>query len=166
MHKFSARGNHIGVEVGLALRRFVRELDAFFSPLGSDGGSAFCLLLLINGLSESTRPLLIHLGSGGDSVNGQVECFVGLDNGNDSVDVLENEVEHLSLRLRCWSIQWMAARMDDTIHVQVQVVHIWVVFPYLLLYKNCWINLSIIVIILVQLNFILIMFLVLLLLVL
>ena len=53
--------------------------------------------------------------------------------GNDVVDVLKNECEHLRLTLGLWFAGGMAAGVNYTVHVEVEVVDDWIGLGCLLL---------------------------------
>ncbi len=59
---------------------------------------------------------------------------MGFDDTHDFVDVLKDVVEHLDVGLRLGLARGTCAGVNDAIHVEVQVVEVWVVPRDLLLY--------------------------------
>ena len=84
--------------------------------------------------TETTRSLLILLCTWSYSIDGQVDYFLRLDNLDDFVSVDVDIVEDLLFTLRLWTILWMCTWMDNTVHVQVKIVDIWIVILYFLLH--------------------------------
>mmetsp|Transcript_64923 Transcript_64923/g.193524 ORF Transcript_64923/g.193524 Transcript_64923/m.193524 type:complete len:284 (+) Transcript_64923:2265-3116(+) len=84
---------------------------------------ALHLLALLRG-PEPSRPLLVHLGAGGDAVDGHVEQLLGPDDADEAVQVEENVLVHVLLIFWCRAIFRVAAWVDDAVHVEVQVVEI------------------------------------------
>ena len=62
-------------------------------------------LLGLFGGSESTRPLLVHLSSGGDSVYGHVEETSGANDIEDTINVLKNGLHHFIFVFRGCSVR-------------------------------------------------------------
>ena len=122
-HKFCTWSDDVWVESLLLLTNF----NAVLSPVPLDLFRNRVLFLGINCSPEPSRSLLVHLGSGSNSVDCHVHSLPGHDNAHYSVDVLKYGTEHLSLRLRGGFIHWVTTRMDDAIHVQVQTVHFGVI---------------------------------------
>jgi hypothetical protein len=114
---------------------FSSELDAFISPLVSNTCLSLQFFFRINGCPEPTRPLLIHFCPRCHSVDSQIKSIRWLNNVYHFVRVLENEVEHLSLRLGLRLVYWMAARMNDAVHIQIEVFNQWVILRNPLLYE-------------------------------
>ena len=120
-HELCPRGNSILVKLRFL---FLSEFDSLFGPLAVNLLLSIKSILNILGSSESSRPLLIHLGSRGYSINSHVNNLLRLDNSHKLVDVEENSPEHF--RFTLWtlsSISWLSARMNDAIHVKVKVVY-------------------------------------------
>jgi hypothetical protein len=80
--------------------------------------------------------LLVHFGSGSDTIDGEINQLLGLNQVYDLVCVRINILEDLLLALRLRSsILRMSAWMYDTVHVEVKVVDGGVVlFDFL---RNC-----------------------------
>jgi hypothetical protein len=80
--------------------------------------------------------LLVHFGSGSDTIDGEINQLLGLNQVYDLVCVRINILEDLLLALRLGSsILRMSAWMYDTVHVEVKVVDGGVVlFDFL---RNC-----------------------------
>lgn len=68
------------------------------------------------------KPLLIHFGPRRNSINSHVQHFAWPDNIEQSINALEYCYHHLIFILRRWLVFRMRARMDNTIHVQVQII--------------------------------------------
>jgi hypothetical protein len=97
---------------------------------------ALCLFFGILRGPESSRALLVHFGSGSDTIDGEINQLLGLNQVYDLVCVRINILEDLLLALRLRSsILRMSAWMYDTVHVEVKVVDGGVVlFDFL---RNC-----------------------------
>jgi hypothetical protein len=92
-----------------------------------DGGPLRQLLVLhVLGGPEAAGPLLVELGAGGDPVDRHVQAHLGLDDPDDSVQVVHNPEHHVLLGQDVANIEGrrMRAPVDDPVEVQVQVVHL------------------------------------------
>ena len=127
MHKLCSRGNDVGIEALFLRLLLLRDFDAFLGPLLLDVGRSFKLLLRIDCSSESSRSLLVHFCSWCNSIDGEVNGLSWLDDADDLVCVLKNQVKHLLFTLRLWSIQGMAAWMNNSVHVEVKIVNLRIV---------------------------------------
>ena len=88
------------------------------------------LLTVVSGLfgcSEPPRPLLIHLRPRSYPINGHVEQLARPHDGHQTINVLKNLRHHLILVLRGRLVFRVAARMDDSIHVEVEIVKLIIV---------------------------------------
>jgi hypothetical protein len=110
----------------------ISELDSLIMHLVFDLFLSLSLLKSIFGSSESSRSLLVHLSSWGDSIYCHIESAGWLDDRHQLIDVFEYVIEDLTFRLRLGSIRWMEAWMDDTIHVEEEIVEFGVSVLYLL----------------------------------
>lgn len=72
--------------------------------------------------TKPARSLLIHLGTWCHPIDRHVEKFSWTHDVEQSIDVSEDIIEDFGFLGRCWSIFRMKTRMDDSIHVQVQVI--------------------------------------------
>ena len=121
-HEGRARRDDVAVErLGLLPRRDVDSLSPELLP------EFLVLLLLLLGLlrgAKSTRSLLIHLGPRRDAVDGHVQQLPRADHGEEPVDVVEDALEHLFLGGWRRAILRVEARVDDAVHVEVQVIEL------------------------------------------
>ena len=67
-------------------------------------------------------PLLVHFSSWSYPINGHVENFTRSNNCKESVNALENSDHHFVLILGSRFVLWMGTRMDNSIHIQVQII--------------------------------------------
>mmetsp|Transcript_57280 Transcript_57280/g.138394 ORF Transcript_57280/g.138394 Transcript_57280/m.138394 type:complete len:222 (+) Transcript_57280:564-1229(+) len=74
------------------------------------------------GRAEAALALLVHLGAGGHPVDGHVQDLAGADDVEDAVDVLEDGEVHLLLGGGGGKVLGVAGRVDDAVHIQVEVV--------------------------------------------
>ena len=130
MHELSAGSDHVRIEVESVGRLFV-EADVVL-PLGLDVGLAFLIVFGVTCGSEAPSSLLVHFGAWGNSIDGEINEFLGSDNFHDLVDVQVDVVEDLCFALGLRPVLWVSARMDNTVHIQVEVVDGRVVFLNLL----------------------------------
>lgn len=61
------------------------------------------------------------------SINSHVQHLPGPDNTEQPVNALKDSHHHLILVLRCWPVLRMGARVDNAVHVQVEVVKLYIV---------------------------------------
>mmetsp|Transcript_3575 Transcript_3575/g.8633 ORF Transcript_3575/g.8633 Transcript_3575/m.8633 type:complete len:208 (-) Transcript_3575:157-780(-) len=73
---------------------------------------------------ESTSALLVHFGTRRDTIDRHVDEPLWPDDPEKPVKIKEDVLVHMLLVLWCWPVFGMAAGMDDSIHVQVQIVEI------------------------------------------
>jgi hypothetical protein len=103
---------HTGRDTVRVKRLLLREL--FSLAL-----SGLALLTRVTGGAEAAGTLLVHLGAGRDAVDRHEEDLLGLDFGEEEVDVLEDGEDHLLLgdaEVRVVLGRWgVGAVVDDTI---------------------------------------------------
>jgi len=97
------------------------------SPACLDLLLTFLLLLSVSSRAEPAGPLLVHLRPRGHSIDGEVDELLGFNQVYDLVRVRVDVPENLLFALRLGPILWVGAGMDDAVHVEVQIVHCWVV---------------------------------------
>lgn len=73
---------------------------------------------------EAPSTLLVHLGAGRGAVDGEVEEAARAHDGEDRLDVGDDPLKNLLLRLRRRPILWVETRVDDTVEVEVEIVHL------------------------------------------
>ena len=66
--------------------------------------------------------MLVHFCARSNTIDGHVENFTGADDIEKAVDALEDGNHHLVFILGSWLILGMSTRMDDSVHIQVQIV--------------------------------------------
>lgn len=69
-------------------------------------------------------PLLVHLRTRCDAIDGHVEHLSRPHNVEQAIDALENRHHHLVFIFRRWLVLGMRARMNNAIHVQVKIVEL------------------------------------------
>eukprot|EP00968_Pinguiococcus_pyrenoidosus_P005029 scaffold327_cov257-Pinguiococcus_pyrenoidosus.AAC.6 len=120
-HEARARRNHIGVPRPLGLGR---QLEAVRQHLLAHLLHRLVVLASLLGRLEAPRALLVHLGARRHSVDGQEEQAARPHRVEEPVHVVAHVAKHLLFRLRSRSILRMRARVDDPVHVDVQVVEL------------------------------------------
>ena len=93
------------------------KLDTLVRPGALDLLLPCKLLLDFEGSLESSGSLLVHFGSGCNSINGHVNDFLGLYDDHDLVNVLENVVEHFNVCVGGFFTRRVSAGMNDSVHV-------------------------------------------------
>jgi hypothetical protein len=96
-------------------RLLFRELDTILDGL-------FTGLLSVEGCTESSGSLLVHLGTRGDTIDGHEEELLRFDLSKKMLDVVENTNEHFLLAKaeRCvFARIFVCAVVNDTIHVEL-----------------------------------------------
>mmetsp|Transcript_11730 Transcript_11730/g.27665 ORF Transcript_11730/g.27665 Transcript_11730/m.27665 type:complete len:309 (+) Transcript_11730:1568-2494(+) len=73
---------------------------------------------------ESTSALLVHFGTRRDTINRHVHESLRPDDPEKAIEIKEDVLVHMLLVLWCRPVFGMAAGMDDSVHVQVQIVEI------------------------------------------
>mmetsp|Transcript_15613 Transcript_15613/g.33183 ORF Transcript_15613/g.33183 Transcript_15613/m.33183 type:complete len:200 (+) Transcript_15613:2477-3076(+) len=122
MQKICARRDDVGVEELTGLT--VRQCLPLCLPVSSQLGLlTFHLLALLRG-TEASSPLLIHLRARSHAVNSHVHKLLGAYDSEETVQVQEDVLIHVLLILRRRPILRMAARVNDAIHIQVEVVEV------------------------------------------
>ena len=82
-------------------------------------------LVAVGGDARTARAhLLVHLGARRDAVDGHEEHLARAHGANDAVNVARDRGKHLSLRLGRGAVLRVHARVDDAVHVEVQVVEL------------------------------------------
>ena len=77
------------------------------------------------GRLETAGALLVHLGAGGHTVDGEIEKLARLHELHKFVEERKNGQKHLLARQVPKFVRVpMGARVDDPVHVQVEVVHL------------------------------------------
>ena len=84
------------------------------------------LVLRILGRAEAAAALLVELGPGRYPVNGHVNTLLGLDDGDDAVEVVHDPQHHVLFAqdFRDVEVARVRATVNDPVQVQVQVVHL------------------------------------------
>lgn len=83
------------------------------------------------GCPETPGSLLVHLGTRCDAIYGHIEQFPGTHDAEKTVDALEDSDHHFVFVARGRFVFRVGARVDNAVHVEVQVVElhgIWVWF--------------------------------------
>mmetsp|Transcript_11144 Transcript_11144/g.26201 ORF Transcript_11144/g.26201 Transcript_11144/m.26201 type:complete len:292 (+) Transcript_11144:1750-2625(+) len=113
-HKVGAGSDAVGIELGPVGEDAVA---------GQDGGGQLLALL---GRAEAAGALLVHLGAGGDAVDGQVQHLARPDEAVEAIDVAKDLLEHGRLVQHDDFVVVVAVRagVDDAVHVEVEVVHL------------------------------------------
>ena len=125
----SARGYQVRVERGFVDVGFdFARINVFLFELLQQVLLLFLHLEALHGGPEAARPLLVHLGARGHSVNSQVEQLPGPHDVDDLVHVF---VDVLALFLKVFGLPdglafGVAAGVDESVHVHVEVVDVWV----------------------------------------
>jgi len=134
VHKLSARCDDIRVkfEARVIFCLFIIKHN-LVSPISLDLGFSHLLLLGFLGRAEPTRSLLVKFGSRRNTINCKVQYFLGLNNANDLICIGMDVVKDFFLALWLWSILWMGTRVNNTVHVEVEVVDFGVILFYLFL---------------------------------
>ena len=121
-HERGTRRDDVAVDdVGLLPRR---DVDPFPSQFRAEFLVFFLLLLGLLRGSESTRALLVHLRPRRDAVDGHVQQLAGADHGEEPVDVVEDALEHFFLGGWRRAVLGVEARVDDAVHVEVEVIEL------------------------------------------
>lgn len=144
MHEFSSWSNDIGVKSAIS-GIFVIKFNSIRCPFILDRCHSLCLFLYIKSSSISSRPLLIHFSSWRNSINRHIQSFIWLHNWNNAINILKYQKVHFLLILRSRFINWMATRMNDSIHIQIQVIYAWIIFSNFLLNQNLRIYITLII---------------------
>lgn len=121
MHKFSSRCNYVGVPLKIGSRLLFLLL---FAVVTLEPSLHCDTLLFLLYFPESPGPLLVQLGSRSYTVNCQINELLRSGKGHDGVGVLKYIVENIFNALRSRAILRPSTGMDDTIHVEVQVVNL------------------------------------------
>jgi len=133
VHELCAGRDHIRVEVPASLFLGLIK-DYLIFPVRLDFRLAKLLLFSVLRCAESTRSLLVLLGSGSHTIYSQVENFLWLHDLDDFVGVGIDIVKDLLLAL--WlraTILRVCTRMYNTVHVEVEIVNLWIILLYFLL---------------------------------
>lgn len=133
MHKLSSWRDHIRIKFEASVIFSCLIEDDLVFPVGFDFGLAQLLFLCILSCSESTGSLLVLFCSRSHSIDRQIDHLLWLNNFDDFVSIFVDVIEDLLLALWLGTILRMSTRMDDTIHVKIEVVHCWIVILDLLL---------------------------------
>lgn len=123
IHERRAGRYAVRVEV-LALGLLGRQVGALQQQLRPHPLDLADLLHRLLGGAEAARPLLVHLGARRHAVDRHVEQLAGPHDAEQAVDALEYRHHHLVLVLRGGAVLGMGARVDDAVHVQVEVVEL------------------------------------------
>jgi hypothetical protein len=97
------------------------------SPACLDLLLTFFLLLSVSSRAEPAGPLLVHLRPRGHSIDGEVDELLGFNQVYDLVRVRVDVPEDFLFARRLGPVLWVSAGMDDAVHVEIQIVHCWVV---------------------------------------
>mmetsp|Transcript_13158 Transcript_13158/g.33917 ORF Transcript_13158/g.33917 Transcript_13158/m.33917 type:complete len:226 (+) Transcript_13158:1951-2628(+) len=122
VQKVGAGRDDIGVEeVG---RAAVRQCPALSLPVLPQLHLLPLHLLALLRSAEAPGALLVHLGARGHAVDGHVDDLLRADDADKAVEVQENVLVHVLLVLRRRPVLGVAARVDDAVHIEVQVVKV------------------------------------------
>ncbi|KAH3668356.1 hypothetical protein OGAPHI_002110 [Ogataea philodendri] len=84
------------------------------------------VLFCLNGTSEPSGTLLIHLGSWGDTIDCHVEHLVRLDDVEQMVDIGKNSPKHLIVgHSQQRTVIRMRTCVQNRVHVKIQVIKLW-----------------------------------------
>mmetsp|Transcript_70792 Transcript_70792/g.163664 ORF Transcript_70792/g.163664 Transcript_70792/m.163664 type:complete len:265 (+) Transcript_70792:2467-3261(+) len=120
VQEIGARCDDIGVEKLSSAS--VRQRAALGLPILPQLFLFTLHLLTLLCCSKSTSSLLVHLCTRSHTVDGHVDHLLWPGDADEAIQVEENILVHVFLVLGGWPIFWMAAGMDDAVHVQVEVV--------------------------------------------
>jgi hypothetical protein len=127
VHELSAWRDHIGIKFELTTDGTPFLKWNLICPFSLDRSFTICIIFEVLGDPESTRSLLIHLGSRRYTVNCEVNKLARPGQSDYLVSVLIDILKNLCLGLRLRiTVARMGARMDNTIHVEVQIINFWV----------------------------------------
>mmetsp|Transcript_47467 Transcript_47467/g.75037 ORF Transcript_47467/g.75037 Transcript_47467/m.75037 type:complete len:219 (-) Transcript_47467:108-764(-) len=96
---------------------------------------ALHFLALLSG-AKSASSLLIHLGSWSYTIDGHVHNFLWPNDADKSVQVQEDVLIHVLFIFWRWPILWVAARVNNTIHVQIEIIKIPVRSVFVQIHRN------------------------------
>ena len=131
MHKLSSRSDHVGVKVPcIIVLAFVK--DDLVLPACFDFGFMLFLLLSVSCSAKSPRSLLILLCAWSYSVDCKVEHFFWFYNSDYFVCVQVNSLKNFLFALGLRTVLRMSAWMDDTVHIEIEIVHLRVVLLHFL----------------------------------
>ena len=135
MHELGAWCNNIGVELPFG-GAFVFFKINFFFPFIFDVSSSCGIVFSILCRTKSSRSLLIHFGTRCYTIDSEINQLCRADKTDQFVRVLVDILKNFKFAgwLRI-SVLGMGTRMDDTVHVQIQIVNFRIVFFYFLF--NC-----------------------------
>ena len=106
MHELSSWRDCVLVEFEAAFLLSLSEGNLIL-PLGLDVSLALSLLFHVFSSSKATRPLLVQFCTWCNTINRQVQDFLGSDNVHDLVGVVIDVLKDLVLALRrCSTILW------------------------------------------------------------
>lgn len=123
MHELGARRDHIRVKVPLLALLFLRIETNLVLPLGLDFCLSFFLLQGVFGCPKSPGPLLVHLSPWSHPINGQIQTALWAHYAHNFICVLVDVLKYFEFALRLGSVLGVSARVDNSVHVQIQVVH-------------------------------------------
>ena len=98
------------------------DLDVVFTKFLSQLFHQFRILFFFHSSSKSPASLLINLCNRSNTINSKVNHFFRSHCVDNFVCILKDIVEDLSFGLRLRFALGMETRMDNTVHVEVQVV--------------------------------------------
>mmetsp|Transcript_7695 Transcript_7695/g.18855 ORF Transcript_7695/g.18855 Transcript_7695/m.18855 type:complete len:273 (+) Transcript_7695:1560-2378(+) len=118
-HKIGSGGDAVRVEpllVGGVLELLALEVFT--------GRQICCQLFGLLCRPEAARPLLVHFGAGGGSIDGKIQNLVGLDHFIETVHVQKDLFEHGGFvqKDKFVVVVSVRARVDNPVHVQIKVV--------------------------------------------
>ena len=126
MHEFGARRNHVRIKLEATfILAFIK--DDLVLPTRFDSCLVRFLFFCVFGCAEASRSLLVLLCTGSHSVDCQVEHLLGLHEANDLVRVLGDVVIDFLFTPRLWCVLRVGTWVNDTVHVEVEVVDLRIV---------------------------------------
>mmetsp|Transcript_31295 Transcript_31295/g.28463 ORF Transcript_31295/g.28463 Transcript_31295/m.28463 type:complete len:216 (+) Transcript_31295:2660-3307(+) len=126
IHELSSWSDSVAIKFAFKmLINFFRNIHTFFLPFLSQIFLLSSQLLCFLSCSKSSTSLLIHLGPWGNTINSKIDQLFWFYNINDHINVFENVIKHFffSNWTRDWQVFRMSTRMDNTIHIKIQVIH-------------------------------------------
>mmetsp|Transcript_19964 Transcript_19964/g.31790 ORF Transcript_19964/g.31790 Transcript_19964/m.31790 type:complete len:218 (+) Transcript_19964:1068-1721(+) len=72
--------------------------------------------------TKTTRTLLIHFTARRNTIDGEIQQFAWTHHAEQMLNVLERVLNHFVLVFRLGTTLWMTTRMNDAVHVEIEIV--------------------------------------------